>query len=493
MIDLREISLTLSSENLYNESTSSLLNGSELDSGWLDMNKFGSYRLSIFSGAEGLDLVIDSSEVDGGGGVNDIQSTTPLLPSFLATLPPRDIYMRFRVVNNSVSTISDVKILLTGNYCGTGASVFPDYVDPAIFSPAILTQSLVRGKDAEGNYRNQIVNEIGATLVSDLGTEIARGKYSDLGWTVNVKYGKNLDIDTTSTPEDMWNGGGVYTGFDATVNADLEFRSTSSQDSGSLVSSGTATGGNGTTLIDSSATFITDGVAVGDCLINDTEGAHGFVTSVDSETQLTVFRMTNSKVDQRVNESGDAYRVATTAGTGCAVVKAQRILNSDFEKQISVYAILNGTSNVTVSCDAYRCSRVKAILSGSSGNNEGTIRVRQSGTGIIFAQMPETGQSTILADTVAANEIVIIKRINITITRTSGAAGSANINLNTREHLGSWVATRTFELQTGSGINYVNVGGIVLTEGTDFKFTVESVSDNNTIAGSELEYYQIEE
>ena len=59
----------------------------------------------------------------------------------------------------------------------------------------------------------------------------------------------------------------------------------------STVASGTTTGVGASTndkVIDSSATFVTSGVAVGDTVNNTTTGKYAYVTSVDSETQLSV-------------------------------------------------------------------------------------------------------------------------------------------------------------------------------------------------------------
>ena len=46
------------------------------------------------------------------------------------------------------------------------------------------------------------------------------------------KFGRNTDIDTGSTPEDIWGGGGVYTGFDATSAEALTVVSDNAADNG---------------------------------------------------------------------------------------------------------------------------------------------------------------------------------------------------------------------------------------------------------------------
>lgn len=484
-----------SAVELYQAATASLADSAELSSGWLDLEKFASYKIAIFAADAGLDFVIESSDLPTGGGVNDIISTTSILQSFLSTLPKRERYFRFKIVNSTGSAVSNVKFQIDGLSVGTGASVFPDYVNPAIFSPAILTQSILRGRDSDGLYKNVDVNSAGALLVSDFGTEVARGNYSEDGWDISTKFGRNPDIDTGSTPEDMWNGGGEYTGFNATGNENIEINSTDANDTGTLLSSGNATTGDGFTLIDLAATFITDGVTAGDCLINDTVVAHGFITSVDSETQITVRRMTNGAIQQVANTAGDAYRVATNGSTGASVVRIDQILNEDYEPQGSKYAILSGLTNVGVIVDAMRCSRAKVIMAGSSGSNEGTLRIRQAvTTANIFAQVPaEKGQTTIAAYTVPKNKILVIKRLRSTITRTSGSAGSATIELRSREPNGAFRSLRVFELQTGATTEFSAEGGIVLQEGTDIKYTITQVSDNNTVAEGAFEFYLIDE
>jgi hypothetical protein len=75
----------------------------------------------------------------------------------------------------------------------------------------------------------------------------------------------------------------------------------------STVASGTTTGVGATYLdkvIDTSATFVTNGVAIGDTVNNTTTGQHAYVRSVDSETQLTV-------TQEYFGTIGDSYTVVT--------------------------------------------------------------------------------------------------------------------------------------------------------------------------------------
>jgi len=84
-------------------------------------------------------------------------------------------------------------------------------------------------------------------------------------------------------------GGGVLVGVTATLqNARLGF-----EDRPSSFTSGTATAGTGArVIVDSGATFITDGVVVDDLVRNDTQDGWSTVLRVDSETQLTVTSLT---------------------------------------------------------------------------------------------------------------------------------------------------------------------------------------------------------
>ena len=80
---------------------------------------------------------------------------------------------------------------------------------------ATLARSILTGISAEGVYGNVGINDVGALNTSDFILDVVRGKYPS--YSYNVKFGRNSDIDIGSSPEDVWNGGGLYTGFNATA------------------------------------------------------------------------------------------------------------------------------------------------------------------------------------------------------------------------------------------------------------------------------------
>lgn len=333
----------------------------------------------------------------------------------------------------------------------------------------------------------------GAHLVADFDTEVALGRVSR--YEISTKFGRNPDIDT-GTAEDIWANGGDYTGFNATANENIEVLSSDVDDQGSVVSSGTATGGTRTTLVDSGATFTTDGVAVGDVILNDTQAMHGIVTAVDSQTQLTVWRMmSGDPAERRRNLSGDSYRVVNANDTGAAVVRLDHLLNADYEEQTSKYVVLNGTTGVTVTGNYMRCSRASIILAGTTGGNEGTITVRQATTTAnVFAAIPVgANQTAIAAFTVPTGKILILRRLRVGITRASGTAGSAQISFRCRNRGEVFRTIRPFEVQTGDAVEFTALGGDIIAPGADIKFRVDSVSDNNTIADGAFEYSLFEE
>jgi len=206
------------------------------------------------------------------------------------------------------------------------------------------------------------------------------------GYSHINKYGHNPVVEVATDPEDVWGGGGIYD-FYFTTNQTVEAVSTDVDDVGSLVSSGTATGGSLTTLVDSGATFVSDGVAVGDIVINDTNGEFGTVKVVTSETELTHTTMTtgstvaHKSLTSKPNESGDTYRIASSGDTGAGVINIEGLTASGLTWTVATETIiLNGQTDVAISTGFVRLYRGTVLHAGASAMNEGNISVEVDAT-----------------------------------------------------------------------------------------------------------------
>ena len=209
--------------------------------------------------------------------------------------------------------------------------------------------------------------------------EVAKGKID--GHSQMNKYGHNESV--AAGPEDVWGGGGIYA-FYFITNQTVEAVSTDVDDVGSLVSSGTATGGSTTTLVDSGANFTGDGVAVGDVVINDTNGEWGTINVV-AATTLTHTPMTNASTvspASNPNESGDTYRVASSAGDGAGVIHIEGLTDTGggVWEVATETVILNGQTDVSITKTFVRLYRGIVLHAGVSGMNEGDITVEVDAT-----------------------------------------------------------------------------------------------------------------
>jgi hypothetical protein len=180
-----------------------------------------------------------------------------------------------------------------------------------------------------------------------------------------------------TTESDVWGLGGVYVW--PTTASQWDVISSSANDAGTSIKSGTSTGGSTTTLIDSGANFTgATAVAIGDCVVLDKSGTTpewGYVSSVDSATQLTI----SGGFSLGGTGSGRAYNIVdTSAATGAQVVKINYLDGSYNEKNEIV--ILNGLSAVnTVNTDFFRVNSFRIIGAGSLKYTVGNVSLRIAG------------------------------------------------------------------------------------------------------------------
>lgn len=243
---------------------------------------------------------------------------------------------------------------------------------------------------------------------------VAEGRVT--GYSHVNKFGLNTDIDTATVPETIWDGGGLYV--EPTQARLHNVVSTSTEDAGSVVSSGTATGGSKTTLVDTSATFVTDGVAVGDNIINDTTKEHGTVSAVTSETVLTLDYTVHNGV---MASNGDSYRVVNASGTGASIVHLYGLDSDGYE--LEEFVVMNGTTTVATTSSFLKMHRMHCDGAASDAANVGTITATAQTDATVSAQInPGNGTTLMCVYTVPRGKEAYLTFWSATLSRTSGTS-----------------------------------------------------------------------
>ena len=238
-------------------------------------------------------------------------------------------------------------------------------------------------------------------------------------------FGRNNDIDIASGYEAIWHGGGSYTGFDATAAETVETYSSDAADTGTVQSSGTLTSGTATTAVDTGADFVSDGVAAGDIVINDTQNDHMIVDSVATTTLTGKFWKYGT-----TPAASDAYRVVTTGSTGAAVVRWARMLDANGVYQTE-YIVLNGVTGVDSTGTYLRSFLGEVVLAGSGNTNAGTITSRQkTTTANVFTVMPaSTSVTMVCAYTVPAGKTGYLHGWGANLTGKVAAESNARVKI----------------------------------------------------------------
>jgi len=263
-----------------------------------------------------------------------------------------------------------------------------------------------------------------ANIHPDPALAIAEGEVD--GHTHINKFGRVRNAQKTELPIDATGvNNGLYV--PPTAARTHQVKSTAAADAGTVVSSGTltTTSTHHTEFIDSGATFITDGVAIGDTVLNDTAFDHSCVESIVSETELVLV----GYHDGNVSTSGDAYRIVTPASTGVSVIHITKAIGSD-GTFAGEFIVLNGTTNVPTVNTYWRINRMHAdgVGSGTSESNVGTITATADTDATVTATIfIGIGQTQMAFDTVPRGKIGYITNYYASLfmpSKTLSATGS---------------------------------------------------------------------
>jgi len=247
------------------------------------------------------------------------------------------------------------------------------------------------------------------------------------------KFGRAENIDVADLPVDVINN--ITTLYiPPTAARTHQIVSTSANDTGTVTSSGTltTTSTNRTEFIDSAATFQTDGVAIGDSVLNDTTFDHSCVESIVSETELVLV----GYHDGNVSTSGDSYRIVTPGSTGTSVVHLTKGIGSD-GTFAGEFVVLNGITNVATANTYWRINRMHSDGAGTNDKNVGTITATADTDATITATINiGIGQTQMAFDTVPRGKIGYITNYYGSIGRQSKTSGAmADVQMHYRKFI----------------------------------------------------------
>jgi hypothetical protein len=250
--------------------------------------------------------------------------------------------------------------------------------------------------------------------------EVAKGNVE--GHSIITKFGTNPSTDILDAPETVWDGSSLYA-FHPTTAQIMEVVSTDVDDTGVVLSSGIAEGGSIVTLEDVDADFVTDTVAIGDIVINDSNDQFAIITAV-AATVLTHAAINNGSQENfqsTPNASGDTYRIAHANDTGLAVGVVYG-LDGDYLDITEIY-VLNGTTVVPLTQTFIAQHRMTGLIAGTVAGNEGAVISRITGGGTVAAQMLAGANKTLMAVyTVPAGKIGYFLKGYVGITKTGNPA-----------------------------------------------------------------------
>lgn len=203
--------------------------------------------------------------------------------------------------------------------------------------------------------------------------------WTKIGYSPAQTAGVNTDIWSYSATQPVY--------LFPTAAIQMEVTSSSNTDIGTIIHSGTSTGGSLTSLVSAGENFNTT-TAIGDCVILDKSGIspeYGFITAIVSDTEITI----GGGFSHGGSGSGRAYSILDESATaGGHAVEINYLDGSYAEKREIV--ILNGNAVpagviATVNTDIFRINSFRIIAAGANKIPSGNIFLRATGDTPVYS------------------------------------------------------------------------------------------------------------
>lgn len=295
-----------------------------------------------------------------------------------------------------------------------------------------------------------------------------------------TKSGENPDIDVASGFEDIWDVGGTY--IPPTQARIHDVVSGDAADAGTLVSSGTATGGSTTTLIDTGATFVTDGVVVGDYVLNDSNVELG-IAAVVTETTITflgnIFQPIGGMIGSAV-AVGDTYRVVTNASTGASIW--YQLGQTQFRIEQDEFIILNGLTDVPTLL-SYARQYTARVFGPNTTGAVGIITSTAQTDGTISCQVNNGNNQTLMAIySVPFDKNGYITKWWGSLSKKQTAVSTLKLRSGSLDGIGYVLQTRAIDNAGSSEFSYEYPNPRPIPGGADIWVEADTDTDNTGIS-----------
>ena len=246
------------------------------------------------------------------------------------------------------------------------------------------------------------------------------------------------------------------------------------------------------------ARVIDSEVALSDGLFDGRSVVNKFGESPDvdtNETPVDIWGGGNGYTGQPRNGGAETIEVFsdnandTSGGTGARTVELQG-LGADGLLTTEVVT-LNGTTPVATVTTWLRMFRMIVLESGDNQTNIGQIIARHTTTtaNVFGVVRPGYGQTTVAAFTVPYDQRGTLWSYGAGLARESGGTGDVRgiARLQVRPLGGSWNTKVVQTVTSSKNFEDRPYGGLQLAPGTDIKWTIDFVSNNNCIATGQFD------
>lgn len=314
---------------------------------------------------------------------------------------------------------------------------------------------------------------------TDFNLQIQRGVIP--GFSAISKFGENPDIDSASGFETVWDAGGVYV--PPTTARIHDVASDNAADTGTILSSGTATGGSLTTLEDTGATFIADGVSFGDIVLNDNKTEIGLVTSITSETIVSIAGSMRSPWTGSFGSSiitGDSYRIVTNASTGGSILTIEGLDVNRFLQD--EFVALNGITPVSTAKSYARQFRARIFGPNTSGAI-GTVASTAQTDGTISTQVINgNNQSLMAVFSIPVGKTGYMTKWWAALSNKISSVSTVRLRAGSLAGIGYILQTRSLSSDGSSSFDYSPLTPLKLVGGVDIWVEADAGTNNLGVA-----------